>query len=153
MSDLTKPRTNDELFLAAISGDYSGPLPKPLTRAQEYLAKIYKNGMSGSGGSGADGFSPTVTVEQTETGATITATDKNGTTSAEIKNGKDGTPADLSAYAKKTDVAPAIESAHTHENKATLDKITAAKFNDWETAVQQIGDIQTALAAIVEVET
>ncbi len=102
---------------------------------------------------GADGFSPSVTVAETDTGATITATDKNGTTSVEIKNGKDGIPADLSAYAKKTEVAQAIEYVHTHENKATLDKITAAKFNDWETAVQQIGDIQTALAAIVEVET
>ena len=90
MSDLTKPRTNDELFLAAISGDYSGPLPKPLTRAQEYLAKIYKNGMSGSGGSGADGFSPTVTVEQTETGAILSITDKTGTTTAVIQNGRDG---------------------------------------------------------------
>ena len=50
MSDLTKPRTNDELFLAAISGDYSGELPAPTTRVQEYLAKIYKNGMGGGGG-------------------------------------------------------------------------------------------------------
>ena len=90
MSDLTKPRTNDELFLAAISGDYSGPLPKPLTRAQEYLAKIYENGMSGSGGSGADGFSPVANVTQTETGATISITDKTGTTTAVIQNGKDG---------------------------------------------------------------
>ncbi len=115
---------------------------------------VIANGKDGEkGDTGTDGVSPTVTVEQTETGATIIATDKNGTTSAEIKNGKDGISADLSAYAKKTDVAQAIEYVHTHENKATLDKITAAKFNDWETAVQQIGDIQTALAAIVEVET
>ena len=47
MSDLTKPRTNDELFLAAISGDYTGSLPKPLTRVQEYLEKIAKNGTGG----------------------------------------------------------------------------------------------------------
>lgn len=60
------------------------------------------------GDAGADGFSPTVTVEQTETGATITVADKNGTTFAEIKNGKDGTgggeTVDLSEYAKKEDL-------------------------------------------------
>ena len=47
---------------------------------------------------GADGFSPTVTVTQTEDGATITATDKNGTTTANIEHGKGSdfdTPTDL----------------------------------------------------------
>ncbi len=58
---------------------------------------------------------------------------------------------DLSKYATKEEVAPAIESAHTHQNKTTLNKITDAKFESWETAVQQIGDIQTVLASIVEV--
>lgn len=102
------------------------------------------------GKDGADGFSPTVTVTETSTGATITITDKNGTTTAKIQNGSGSV--DLSAYAKKEEVAQAIESAHTHTNKSTLDKITAAKFASWESAVQQIGDIQTVLAAIVEVE-
>ena len=73
-----------------------------------------KNGEKGStgeqgpkGDTGIDGFSPTVSIEQTETGATITATDKNGTTSVEIKNGKDGTSGeaiDLSEYAKREDL-------------------------------------------------
>lgn len=39
---------------------------------------------------GEDGFSPIATVEQTETGAVITITDKDGTTTATITNGKDG---------------------------------------------------------------
>lgn len=43
-----------------------------------------------TGQTGQDGFSPSVTVEQTETGATITATDKDGTTSANLYNGTDG---------------------------------------------------------------
>ena len=43
-----------------------------------------------TGQTGQDGFSPSVTVEQTETGATITATDKDGTTSANLYNGADG---------------------------------------------------------------
>ena len=42
------------------------------------------------GDPGDDGFSPTATVTQTGTGATITITDKNGTTTANVTNGKDG---------------------------------------------------------------
>jgi hypothetical protein len=42
------------------------------------------------GGGGADGFSPIATVTQTDSGAIITITDKNGTTTATITNGKDG---------------------------------------------------------------
>ena len=87
-----------------------------------------KDGVKGTDGKdGADGFSPTVTVTETSTGATITATDKNGTTTAKIQNGS-GTPVDLSDYVKKTEVAQAIESAHTHDNKDVLDDITAAKW-------------------------
>lgn len=44
----------------------------------------------GSGGGGADGFSPIANVTQTDRGATITITDKNGTTTATVTNGKDG---------------------------------------------------------------
>lgn len=58
---------------------------------------------------------------------------------------------DLSNLTTKEDVAQAVEYAHTHQNKTTLNKITAAKFESWETAVQQIGDIQTVLESIVEV--
>ncbi len=52
-----------------------------------------KSGGSGSGTAGADGedgFSPVATVEQTDDGAVISITDKNGTTTATITNGKDG---------------------------------------------------------------
>lgn len=41
---------------------------------------------------GQDGFSPTASVTQTSTGATITVTDAHGTTTAEITNGQDGAP-------------------------------------------------------------
>ena len=47
------------------------------------------------GPAGTDGFSPTANVQQTETGATITITDKNGTTTATVKNGKDGSGSTL----------------------------------------------------------
>ena len=39
---------------------------------------------------GVDGVSPTAKVEQTNTGATITVTDKSGTTSTTVNNGTDG---------------------------------------------------------------
>lgn len=43
------------------------------------------------GDKGSDGYSPTANVKQTATGATITITDKTGTTTATVKNGTDGT--------------------------------------------------------------
>lgn len=45
---------------------------------------------SGESVIGADGFSPSATVQQTASGATITVTDKNGTTTANISNGAPG---------------------------------------------------------------
>lgn len=53
-------------------------------KIKEYVAE------NGGGGEGQDGFSPIATVTQTSTGAIITITDKNGTTSATITNGEDG---------------------------------------------------------------
>lgn len=44
-----------------------------------------------AGAPGRDGTSPTASVTQTETGATITVTDASGTTIAEVRNGRDGT--------------------------------------------------------------
>lgn len=56
---------------------------------EEFLASL--KGKDGSqGAAGADGFSPTAIVEQISTGAKITITDKNGTTTATVNHGKDG---------------------------------------------------------------
>lgn len=57
-------------------------------KIKEYIAE--NGGGSGGGTSGEDGFSPIATVTQTSTGAVITITDKNGTTTATITNGEDG---------------------------------------------------------------
>lgn len=46
------------------------------------------------GADGADGFSPTVTITQTAEGATITITDKNGTTTANVSKGVKGDKGD-----------------------------------------------------------
>ena len=43
-----------------------------------------------AGANGVDGISPTATVTHTDTGATISITDVNGTTTANITNGTDG---------------------------------------------------------------
>ena len=60
----------------------------------DYMAENPVEGGKGEpgepGADGKDGFSPTVTVGQTENGAVITITDKNGTTTATVANGKDG---------------------------------------------------------------
>ncbi len=71
--------TNAALAQAKASGDFDGAPGAPGTPGTP-------------GAPGADGYSPTVTVEQTDTGATITATDKTGTTTATVKNGSPGTP-------------------------------------------------------------
>lgn len=49
------------------------------------------------GAPGEDGISPVAVVTQTDTGATITITDKTGTTSAAVTNGKDGDKGDPGA--------------------------------------------------------
>lgn len=129
-----------------------------------------KDGTNGvDGKNGTDGYSPTATVTETDAGAVISITDKSGTTTATVKNGTSGTSVDLSDYAKKADVATAIESAHTHTNKDFLDgieaylnstysKVTAereAADNNLATRIKaledSVGDISTALAVMVEV--
>ena len=51
-----------------------------------------KGPQGNDGTPGKDGVSPTASVVQTETGATITVTDANGTTTAKLTNGADGAP-------------------------------------------------------------
>ena len=55
-------------------------------------------------GTSVIGFSPTATVTQTQSGATVSITDKNGTTTANISNGADGQDYVLTSQ-DKTDIA------------------------------------------------
>ena len=55
-----------------------------------------KDGINGK--DGADGYSPTATVTETDAGAVISITDKNGTTTATIKNGISGDAASWGDY-------------------------------------------------------
>ena len=50
-----------------------------------------ENPTKAQGEKGSDGFSPTASVEQTDTGCTVTITDANGTTTANLTNGVNGT--------------------------------------------------------------
>ena len=74
------PNPNALTFTGAVTGSYDGTDPVTIDIP--------------AGTIGEDGFSPIATVEQTESGAVISVTDKNGTTTATIVNGKDGTPGD-----------------------------------------------------------
>ena len=61
---------------------------------EEWLESL--NGTDGEDGTdGVDGFSPIANVTQTASGATISIQDKNGTTTATVKNGKDGSDASV----------------------------------------------------------
>lgn len=60
---------------------------------------------SGGNGTGADGYSPSAAVEQTDTGAVITITDKQGTTTAAVNHGRDG------ANGTSVTVVSVVESA------------------------------------------
>ena len=134
MSDLTKPRTNDELFLAAISGDYSGELPAPTTRVQEYLAKIYKNGMVGGGGGSTDLTEVEASISDLQTA--VAALQETAHTH-ENKEFLDG----LQVYLNKT--FSTVTAGYEEADKALAERVT--------TLETSLGDIQTALENIVEV--
>lgn len=58
-----------------------------------------------TGETGADGVSPTASVTQTLTGATLTVTDSQGTTTANLYNGEDGQAATISVGSVSTGAA------------------------------------------------
>ena len=134
MSDLTKPRTNDELFLAAISGNYSGKLPAPTTRVQEYLANIYKNGMVGGGGGSTDLTEVEASISALQTA--VAALQETAHTH-ENKEFLDG----LQVYLNKT--FSTVTAGYEEADKALAERVT--------TLETSLGDIQTALENIVEV--
>lgn len=134
MSDLTKPRTNDELFLAAISGDYSGELPAPTTKMQEYLAKICKNGTGGGGGESTDLTEVEASISALQTA--VAALQETAHTH-ENKEFLDG----LQVYLNKT--FSTVTAGYEEADKALAERVT--------TLETSLGNIQTALENIVEV--
>ena len=69
---------------------YNTELQSNNEELQAILEEVNALPEAGSGEPGADGFSPIATVTQTDTGAVIEITDKNGTTTATINHGEDG---------------------------------------------------------------
>lgn len=61
-----------------------------------------------TGATGADGISPIATVTQTGSGATISITDKNGTTTANINNGASGEIVGATATVDNNTGTPAV---------------------------------------------
>lgn len=47
MSD-NKPITREEMYLAKLTGDYTGEVPKPITRKERYLYKLCIDGIGTS---------------------------------------------------------------------------------------------------------
>lgn len=47
MSD-NKPITREEMYLAKLTGDYTGEVPKPITRKERYLYKLCTDGIRAS---------------------------------------------------------------------------------------------------------
>lgn len=43
-----KPITREEMYLAKLTGDYTGEVPKPITRKERYLYKLCTDGIGTS---------------------------------------------------------------------------------------------------------
>jgi len=89
--------TDEAVLYVSPTGTLDGePFPEiPASETERINARLEaleQGGTGQPGESGADGFSPSASVEQTDTGAVITITDKDGTTTATVTNGKDGQP-------------------------------------------------------------
>ena len=82
----------------------------------------------------------------------------NGKDGKDGRDGKDGISPDLTNY-PDTDavkalvqdaVQPLLEKAHTHENQAVLDQITAAKIAQWDAFGTQINGLSTKITVYSE---
>lgn len=126
-------------------------------RAEDAAERAEEAAEGGGGGEGgADGFSPIATVTQTENGATITITDKSGTTTATVTNGKDGADgkdgAQGPAGSDATVTAASITAAlgYTPANPANIPTVTNdftdaykgkldALWDDYQSAITALG--------------
>lgn len=113
------------------SGDTTTDPALPVwAQLQNQVDALKQNG-GGGGSGGGDDFSPIARVQQTDAGAVITITDKTGTTSATVTNGKAGyTPVKGVDYFTAADKAEMVEEV-TEEmtNGLTLtDQTTGTKY-------------------------
>ena len=121
-----------------------------------------KGDIGASGKDGADGFSPVAKVEKSGSVVTITITDANGTTIATLT---EGAAVDLTPYAKTVYVDGKVqelsdsltytlqehtlsithleESAHTHDNLETLNKISGTEWTQLVSTRHYHNNIET----------
>lgn len=131
---------------------------------QAWLASLKgdKGDIGASGKDGADGFSPVAKVEKSGSVVTITITDANGTTIATLT---EGAAVDLTPYAKTVYVDEKVqelsdsltytlqehtlsithleESAHTHDNLETLNKISGTEWTQLVSTRHYHNNIET----------
>lgn len=112
------------------------------------LLRRYKAGVTGDNlvpkksGGGEDGFSPVAKVVQTDTGATITITDKNGTTTAEIRNGSgSATPYEIGKGLRLDNNVLSVDTTDVMEKDNTKPITSAAVY-------AEVGNINAILATI-----
>lgn len=133
----------DEYVLAGSSA--SGGQPTPITSASQMTDQsvlyLYLGNESGYDygyvyayvndtwtktnlyGKGQDGFSPTASVSQTSTGARITITDEDGTTTSDIENGT-ATDAQVETYVNAWLTAHPEATTTVQDNSVTPNKTT-----------------------------
>lgn len=121
---------------------------------EKRIKALEENGGSGGNGTtGADGFSPIASVEQTADGAEITITDKNGTTKATVKNGKDGkdgyTPQKGIDYFDGKDGADGKDGLNGKDGINGKDGYTPVKGKDYFTDADKQELIQSVFAQVV----
>lgn len=103
--DGLEPEDGFTLFVQAIAAyenaaSISTEAAEAANQAAEDIEAALQRG-DFDGADGQDGFSPIATVTQTVSGATITITDKNGTTTAEIAKGAKGDKGETGAQGPK----------------------------------------------------
>lgn len=105
-----------------------------ISTLSEEEVKILLENSGGNAEDGEDGFSPIATVTQTDSGAVISITDKEGTTTATITNGKDGAKGDKGDPGEQGLIGPT--GAHGPQGKPGKDGTSAT--HSWNGTVLTI---------------
>ena len=143
-TDLANMMTGGTLENITITPNYD-------TQTFNISVQAVKGDKGDKGDTGQDGISPIAIVTQTESGATINITDKNGETTADISNGADGVTPHIDTstghwFIGETDTGVNATAGIDDTSTAGTDVTWSAyKLNS------VIGDINTILASVTGV--